>query len=115
MKKDITRSFLGLSRAELVHEMLLFIVAGFEIASVSLAWFFYLVSKYPRVQQKIKIELITSGNNQALTMERLDSLVYLDPVINEVAHFAPPAIGTNRTLITDNRLPQSNVQLYKGE
>jgi hypothetical protein len=48
-------------------------------------------------------------------MERLDSLVYLDPVINEVAHFAPPAIGTNRTLITDNRLPQSNVQLYKGE
>jgi cytochrome P450 len=90
-------------------------VAGFETASASLAWFVHLVSKYPRVQQKIKIELMESGNNQDLTMERLDSLVYLDAVINEVLRFAPPAIGTNRTLMADDRLPQSGVQLHKGE
>jgi cytochrome P450 len=95
--------------------MLLFLVAGFETVSTTLVWFIHLASKNPCVQQKIKMELMNSGNDQDLTIERLDSLVYLDAVINEVLRFAPPAIGTNRTLMADDRLPQSGVQLYKGE
>lgn len=111
----LTRLFLGLSRTELLHEMLLFTVAGFETVATTIAWFIHLVSKNPRVQQKLKIELMSSGNDQELTIERLDSLVYLDAVIKEVLRFSPPAIGTNRTLMADDRLPQSGVQLYKGD
>jgi cytochrome P450 len=95
--------------------MLLFLVAGFETSSTVLAWFIHLVSKNPRVQQKIKNKLMASGDNKDLTIERLDSLVYLDVVLNEVLRFTPPAIGTNRTLMADDHLPQSEIQLYKGD
>ncbi|CAF4765312.1 unnamed protein product, partial [Rotaria sp. Silwood2] len=40
----------GLSRTEIFHEMLLFLVAGSESTGSVLAWFIYLMSKYPRVQ-----------------------------------------------------------------
>ncbi|CAF1027158.1 unnamed protein product [Rotaria sordida] len=49
-----------LSRNEILHEMFLFLVAGFETGATSLAWFIHLVSKYPKVQQKIKLELMNN-------------------------------------------------------
>ncbi|CAF4751731.1 unnamed protein product [Rotaria sp. Silwood1] len=53
------------------------------------------------------------SEKRPLTLDRLDSLVYLDAVINEVLRFAPPVDGTYRTLTVDDRLPESNAQLYK--
>jgi len=107
---------IGLSRNEVIHEMFLFLIAGFETTSTALAWFIHFLSKYPRVQQKIKTELITVyGDTQDLSIDRLDSLVYLDCVINEVLRFFPPANGTVRTLTMDDRLPESGAQLYKGD
>jgi cytochrome P450 len=107
---------LGLSRTELLHEILLFLIAGFETTSSALSWLIYHMSKHPRVQQKIKAELMNDNNEkQPLTVEHLDSLVYLDAVINEMFRFSPPADGTYRTLTVDDHLPESNVLLYKGE
>lgn len=80
-----------------------------------MAWFIYLLSKYPEVQQKIKAELIEKGAQQNLSLDRLDSLVYLDCVVSEVLRFAMPANGTVRTLTADDRLPESGAQLFKGE
>ncbi|CAF1011325.1 unnamed protein product [Rotaria sp. Silwood1] len=98
-----------------MDEMLMFLVAGFETTSTALAWFIHLLSKHPRVQQKIKAELMNDSKNQDLSLDRLDSLIYLDCVIKEVLRFCPPADGTNRTLTADDRLPMSGVQLYKGD
>ncbi|CAF3983203.1 unnamed protein product, partial [Rotaria sp. Silwood1] len=55
------------------------------------------------------------SEKRPLTLDRLDSLVYLDAVINEVLRFAPPVDGTYRTLTVDDRLPESNAQLYKHD
>ncbi|CAF3145726.1 unnamed protein product [Rotaria sp. Silwood2] len=46
----------GLSRTEIFHEMLLFLVAGSESTGSVLAWFIYLMSKYPRVQKRFQNE-----------------------------------------------------------
>jgi cytochrome P450 len=62
------------------------LIAGYETTSTALSWFIYLMSKNPRVQQKIKAELRENDNRQDLSLDRLDSLVYLDCVINEVLH-----------------------------
>ncbi|CAF0873411.1 unnamed protein product [Rotaria sp. Silwood1] len=105
----------GLSRDEVLDEMVAFLVAGFESTSSTLAWFIHLMSKHPQVQQKIKTELMNDNNLQRLSLDRLDSLIYLDCVINEVLRFCPPATGTIRTLTIDDRLPSSDVQLFKGE
>ncbi|CAF1126910.1 unnamed protein product [Adineta steineri] len=89
--------------------------AGYETTSTALAWFIYLMSKHPQVQQKIKAELMNDSEKQVWSVERLDSLVYLDCVVNEVLRFCPLINGTLRTLTTDDRLPQSGVQLFKGD
>ncbi|CAF1261794.1 unnamed protein product [Didymodactylos carnosus] len=95
--------------------MVAFLVAGFESTSSALAWFIHWMSKHPRVQQKIKTELLGDGSVQHLSLDRLDSLVYLDCVINEVLRLIPPATGTIRTLTLDDRLPESGAQLFKGD
>ncbi|CAF4079576.1 unnamed protein product [Rotaria sp. Silwood1] len=105
----------SLSRNELLHEMLFFMVAGYETTSTALTWIIHHLSKYPRVQQKIKAELIDNNAQQGLSLERLDSLIYLDCVINEVLRFSPPVDGTVRTLTVDDRLPESGAQLLAGD
>ncbi|CAF1274106.1 unnamed protein product [Rotaria magnacalcarata] len=105
----------GLSRSEVLDELVLFLIAGYETTSTALAWFIHLMSKHPRVQQKIKAELTSDGHEHGLSLARLDSLVYLDCVINEVLRFCPPFDGSSRTLTTDDCLPSSGVQLYKGD
>ena len=102
----------GLTRDEILNEMLLFLVASFESTSSALAWFIHLMSKHPEVQSKIKAEL---GGCQDLSVEQIDSMVYLDCVIKEVLRFCPPATGTARTLTVDDQLPNSEIQLYKGD
>jgi cytochrome P450 len=106
---------IGLSRNELLDEMLLFLAAGSETTSTALSWFIHLVSKNPRVQQKIKAELVENNLEQHLFLERLDSLIYLDCVINEVLRFCPPGDSSARTLTADDRLPESGAQLFSGD
>ncbi|CAF0785195.1 unnamed protein product [Rotaria sordida] len=104
----------GLSSKEIFEEILLFLVAGSETTSTALSWFIHLTSKNPRVQAKIKAEL---GDNRQhyLSIEQLDSLEYLDCVIQEVLRFVPPAISTIRSVTSDDRLPASGAQLYKDD
>ncbi|CAF1110832.1 unnamed protein product [Rotaria sordida] len=94
--------------------MLLFLVAGYESTSTALTWFIHHISKHPRVQAKIKAEL-GDNKNSRLSIEQLDSLVYLDSVIDEVLRFVPPTNGAARTLTSDDQLPESGVQLYRGD
>jgi len=95
--------------------MLVFLVAGFETTATALTWFIYLMSKNSRVQQKIKAELRESSDRQNLSLDQLDSLVYLDCVIKELLRYSPPLNGTFRTLTVDDYLPESRTQLFKGD
>ncbi len=106
--------FLGLSRDEVVGEMLSFLSAGYATTSTSLVWFIFLMSKHPNVQNKLKKEL-SQNDLQRLSIEQLDSLVYLDCVLRELFRFVPPVIGTMRTLLVDDQLPGTGVHLKKGD
>jgi cytochrome P450 len=90
-------------------------MAGADSTSTAFTWFIHLMSKNPRVQEKIKAELIENNITDRFTLDQIDSLVYLDCVIKEVFRYCPPASGTIRTLITDDILPKSQIPLYKGE
>lgn len=105
---------LGLSQTEVMGEMLSFLPAGYSTTSTALVWFIFFMSKYPQVQLDIKREL-AEYQLQRLTPEQLDSLSYLDCVLQEVFRFVPPVIGTVRTLVTDDQLPSSGAPLKKGD
>ena len=69
-----------------------------------------------QVQQKLKEELMNANDDErSLPLDRLDALVYLDAVLKEVLRISPPFDGTFRTLTADDCLPESRVQLYKGD
>jgi cytochrome P450 len=92
-----------------------FLIAGFEANSTALAWSIHLLSKHPEVQEKIKTELSNSNVSQVLSVEQLDSLTYLDCVIKETLRFSSPSDGASRSVVIDDRLPKSGVQLHKGD
>ncbi len=98
----------------MIHELLLFLVAGSETSGTVVAWFIYFISKHPRVQTKLKIELGDNKHNR-MTAEEIESLTYLDCVLREVFRFLPPVAGTTRTLTVDDKLPGSSIQLHKGD
>ncbi len=98
----------------MIHELLLFLVAGSETSGTVLAWFIYFISKHPRVQAKLKAE-IGDNKHHRMTVEQIESLTYLDCVLQEVFRHLPPAAGTTRTLTVDDRLPSSGIQLHKGD
>jgi cytochrome P450 family 4 len=100
----------------MLQELIVFMIAGSDTSSTTLSWFIYYMSKYPRVQQKIKEELMdTYDHKRLLSIDHIESLVYLDVVIKEVLRITPPFDGTFRTLTNDDRLPGSGTQLYQGD
>jgi cytochrome P450 len=94
--------------------MILFLLAGYEDLAAVLTWFIHLMSKNPRVQAKIKAEL-GDNKHQRLSIEQLDSLEYLNCVLQEVLRFGPPVSFTVRNVTADDRLPACGAQLYKGD
>ena len=82
----------GLTRAEILDEMLTLAIAGYESTATALAWFIFYMSKYPHVQERMKKELrehqllITSDSEclPLLTQDILDSLTYCECVTKEV-------------------------------
>lgn len=112
--KTIYIFIIGLSQQELTGLILSLLGGGYTTISTVLSWFIYLVSKHPEVQTKMKKEL-AEYNHQRLSIEQIESLVYLDSVLCEVLRFVPTSLGSIRTLTADDRLPKSGVQLRKGD
>jgi cytochrome P450 len=84
----------GLTRAEMLDEILLSIMAGYGTTSSALSWFIFFLSKNPQVQQRMKEELREHNlvmNDDAecipqLTEEKLASLIYCECVTKEVGY-----------------------------
>src|SRR5690242_15130516 len=94
--------------------MLTFLVAGYSTTTAALTWFIHLMSIHPEVQTKVTKEL-AQYNMQSLSVEQLDSFIYLDCVLREMFRFVPPSFGTLRTLTVDDRLPSTGAELRKGD
>ncbi|CAF4383640.1 unnamed protein product, partial [Didymodactylos carnosus] len=104
----------GLYHEEVINELLLFIVARSETTGATASWFIYFMSKYRRVQALITAEL-RSNKYHAMGVEQIESLTYLDRIIQEILRFLRPVISTTRTLTVDDQLPGSGVQLHKDD
>lgn len=64
------------------------------------------ISKHPRIQENLKAELVEIAlrkNHCHFSLNDLDSLVYLDAVIEEVFRISPSIDATYRTLLARDR------------
>ncbi|CAF1347960.1 unnamed protein product [Rotaria sordida] len=111
----------GLTRAEMLDEVLLSIMAGYGTTSAGLSWFIFFLSKNLHVQQRMKEELrqhnlmMTDDVEYAspLTEEKLSSLIYCECVSKEVFRLAPTISVTTRMVTSDTII--DNVPIHSGQ
>lgn len=106
----------------LQHVALNFILAGRDTSSVALSWFFWLVTKNPRVEEKILMEICavlmdTRGRDTSkwlddpLVFEEVDKLVYLKAALSETLRLYPSVPEDSKHVIADDILPDGTVVL----
>ncbi|KAI0651519.1 cytochrome P450 [Trametes meyenii] len=93
-----------LSDAEVMSRT--FLVAGHETTSTAAAWVLFALTQAPRVQQKLREELL-GVQTESPTMDELAALPYLDRVVRETLRLHAPVSFTLRSAAEDDVLPVS--------
>lgn len=93
-----------------------FILAGRDTSSVALAWFFWLVQKTPKVENKILKELndILGGRecsqkNPIFTVEELKKMVYLQAALSESLRLYPAVPIDIKEVVEDDVFPDGTM------
>jgi cytochrome P450 len=89
---DVEQMSSGLTRSEILDDLLALMYSSFEAPAAVLAWFIFFASKNPSVQERMKDELhqhnlLISHDLEGatpLTKENLSSLIYCECVLKEV-------------------------------
>ncbi|KAI0364507.1 cytochrome P450 [Pilatotrama ljubarskyi] len=103
MAKDIPDSQ-RLSDENILNQVLTFLVAGHETTSTATAWCLFGLSQSPRVQSKLREELL-GVETDSPTMDELSALPYLDMVVRETLRFHAPVASTTRVATKDDTIP----------
>ncbi|EIW62528.1 cytochrome P450 [Trametes versicolor FP-101664 SS1] len=90
--------------ADVMGQIPTFLLAGHETTSTATTWALYAFCKYPKVQQKLREELL-SVDTDAPTMEELNALPYLDHVVHELLRVFPPVTLLVREAKKDDVIP----------
>ncbi|KAG1742242.1 cytochrome P450 [Suillus paluster] len=106
---------LHLSKEEVVAQMKVLLVAGYETTSISLTWALIELSQHPDVQTRLREELLAFGADP--TYDQLKAnLPYLDAIVHEILRLHPPVIEAIRLAAADDVIPLSEpVRTASGE
>lgn len=94
-----------------------FILAGRDTTSAALTWFFYLVSKNPRIEREILNEIITTTSTEeesSSVYEEVKEMVYTHAALCESMRLYPPVPSDSKEAVNDDVLPDGTV-VRKGE
>ncbi|WVQ86034.1 hypothetical protein IAT38_008202 [Cryptococcus sp. DSM 104549] len=95
-----------LSDEEVLDQITTFMLAGNETSSTALTWILYTLSQHPDAQVRLREELLTVASDRP-SLEKLNSLPYLDAVIREVLRLSSPAPSTIREATGEYVIPLS--------
>lgn len=109
----------------LMDIILNFMIAGKDTSANTLSWFFYMLCKNPRVQEKVVLEMEKIVGNEGngariedfvekITDEVLDKMHYLHAALSETLRLYPAVPLDGRVADTDDILPDG-FKLKKGD
>ncbi len=77
---------------EVVANIFLFMIAGYETTSTALAYCTYILAREPLIQKKLQTEIdLKLGNEDDNEYDQVHNIVYLDWFIREVLRMFPVA------------------------
>ena len=88
----------GMNDEELHDELITLLFAGHETTASALAWLFYWIHYLPQIQDKLRFELDSLGENTDYA--EVNNLPYLNAVISETLRIYPIAAGTFTRTVT---------------
>jgi cytochrome P450 len=93
-----------LEEREVRDEIVTFLLAGHETTSNALAWAFYLISRDPEVEARLRAELRDVLGTRAPEASDLDRLVYTKAILEETMRLYPPAFSVPRRAAIDTQI-----------
>lgn len=85
-----------LSEEEVKNEVVTFVLAGHETTAIALTWTWFLLSKYPRVEERLHAELDQILGDRKVSIEDVPRLAYTAMVFKEALRLYPPALAFAR-------------------
>ncbi|KAG2405871.1 Cytochrome P450 [Vigna angularis] len=107
---DMLSRFLssGHSDEDFVTDIVIsFILAGKDTTSAALTWFFWLLSKYPRVEKEIVKEIMEKS--EAPVYDEVKHMVYTHAALCESMRLYPPVPMDTKEAVEDDILPDGTV------
>ncbi|KAK5644105.1 hypothetical protein RI129_007950 [Pyrocoelia pectoralis] len=113
---DNNKDIDSISFSEMVAQVYVFFIAGFETSSATMSFCLMELCLNPEVQEKLReeVNLILNKHNGTITYESLKEMTYMDAVINETLRKYPPVPVLNRRCIQDYHLHNSDIIIRKG-
>ena len=85
------------------------LIAGHETVSNALTWTWYMLSRNPTVENRIREELDTVLSGRVATMADLAKLAYAAKTFKEAMRLYPPVWYVSRTALADDRLGDTHI------
>jgi cytochrome P450 len=92
----------GMTNQQLRDEVMTLTMAGHETTANALAWTFYLLSKDPEVERRLRREVATAIGDRAPTAEDAPRLKYAAMVVQESMRLFPPVWAIERQAVEDD-------------
>ncbi|KAL8597011.1 hypothetical protein ACOMHN_050110 [Nucella lapillus] len=85
-----------LTQDEIISQMLIFFIAGYETTAATLQYMSYNLAMHPEVQQRIVTEMQQQLGEETPTYENVTKLKYMEQTIHETLRMHPPATTITR-------------------
>ncbi|KAG2144211.1 cytochrome P450 [Suillus clintonianus] len=106
LKSESQDAELHMSEEEVVAQMKVLLLAGYETTSISLTWALIHLSQHPDIQTRLREELLAFGADP--TYDQLKAnLPYLDAVVHEILRLHPAVPEFIRLAAADDVIPLS--------
>ncbi|KAJ7775694.1 cytochrome P450 [Mycena maculata] len=96
---------LHMDRNEVVAQMNVLLIAGYETTSISLTWALIELARNPEKQAKLREELVQFGPADPTWDQLGSALPYLESTVLEILRLHPPIAQTTREALVDDIMP----------
>jgi cytochrome P450 len=100
----------GMSVAQLIDEIKILFVAGYETTANALTFTLYLLAKHPDVQQNVLQEISEIESQASEIVDQLQKMTYINAVLNESMRLYPPAWIIDRQNVADDTIASYHIK-----
>lgn len=102
----------GMSRRELVDEVMTLVVAGHETTASALAWAWYEIANHPRLLARLQreVDALAAGDIADVCDSPDQRLAWVDAVIHETLRLYPPGWLLSRRAIASDQLGDYEIE-----